>query len=83
LSSSLKFPSVKARKMRAILRKLGYRAIPGMGKGSHTVLRCDGRGNILFAYHDKDTVSGMRVKKMLTTEAGMTLDEAKEVMGIA
>lgn len=77
-----RFPSMKARKMRRVLRSIGYRPLPGMGQGSHTVLGCDGRGNILFAWHDKQTIPHFRVKSMLVKEAGMTVQEAREVLGI-
>lgn len=73
---------MKARKMRKLLRQMGYRPLPGMGQGSHTVLACEGRGNILFAYHDKETIPPFRVKSVLVTEAGMTVQEAREVLGV-
>jgi predicted RNA binding protein YcfA (HicA-like mRNA interferase family) len=75
------FPSMKARKARALLRRLGYRAVPGRGKGSHTVLECEGRPNITWARHDKYTMAPGEVRKLLLKEAALTIDEAREVLG--
>lgn len=73
------FPSMKAKKMRALLRAQGYLAVPGRGRGSHTVLECPGRPQILFAFHDKDNIGPVMVRKILM-QAGYSAEEAKELV---
>ena len=74
------FPSVKARKMRKLLRTLGYAPLPGRGKGSHTVLIAEGRGQIVFAFHNKDEIGPVMVRKILVKQAGLSLSEAEELV---
>lgn len=70
---------MKAKKMRRCLRKLGYRADPNRGKGgSHTWLVCEGRPDVLFAFHDKVEIGSVMVRKILVQQVGLTLEEAKE-----
>lgn len=71
---------MKARKLRQILRGLGYHK--SHGKGSHEVLKADGRPNIVYGFHSKDTIPGGLVRSILVRQAGLTMSEAKEVLGI-
>lgn len=71
---------MKARKLRTILRELGYRK--SHGKGSHEVLKADGRPTLIFGFHSKDTISGGLVRSILVRQAGLTVEETKEVLGI-
>lgn len=73
-------PSMKARKMRRLLRSLGYRQV--RRTGSHVQLECPGRGGITFAFHDKATVSSRAVRQILLDQAGLTEGEMKEVLGL-
>jgi predicted RNA binding protein YcfA (HicA-like mRNA interferase family) len=71
---------MKARQLRSLLeRELGYVATPGRG-GSHRKLRSPGRRTILFAFHDGDTVGPALVRDILVKQAGLCLEEAKEVV---
>lgn len=73
-------PSLKAKKVRKILRDLGYRQ--QRRAGSHVTLVCDGRKPITFAFHDRATVNAKALRSMLVTYAGLTDDEVKEVLGL-
>lgn len=75
------FPSMKSRKMLKVLRSLGYRPVPKSGQGSHKDLVCAGRPTIRWAFHDKATLAPGLVRTILVRQAGLTLDEAKEVVG--
>ena len=67
--------------MRALLRRVGYRPLPGRGRGSHTVLVCpDREGQIIFAFHDKASIGPSLVRKILVKQAGYSVDEAKELV---
>lgn len=74
------FPAIKARRLLAALLSVGY--VEKRRKGSHRRLECVGRSALTFSFHDNVEVSGRLVKKVLTVDAGMTEDEAKEILGI-
>ncbi len=80
------FPSLKATKLRKILqKKLGYCFQPGSknGGGSHCYLIADGRNRIRWAFHNNVSIPPRSVKSVLVDQAGLTVEEAKEVLGIA
>ena len=78
------FPSLKASKLLKILKKLGYRPQRGTrkGGGSHVWLIADDRQRIRWAFHNKVTVPPRSVKAVLVDQAGLTVEEAKEVLKI-
>ncbi|GHP18849.1 hypothetical protein RN2511_035850 [Rhodococcus sp. NKCM2511] len=77
------FKSLRATKLLQILKsELGYRAVTNSGPGSHTWLRADGRPQIRWAFHNKVNLSPRTVRDVLVKQAGLTLDEAKEVLGV-
>jgi len=67
--------------LRLLTRQLGYRVVSQ--RGSHKKLEADGRPTVIFSYHDGGTVSPRAVKDILVRQVGLTLDEAKEVIGRA
>ena len=71
---------MKARKLRKLLRGLGYHRVPGRGHGSHELLRADGYSDILFAFHSKDDVPGGLIRNILVKQVGMTREEAEEAV---
>lgn len=76
------FPSMKATKLLQILKKnLGYRSVAKSGPGSHTWLEAEGRPRIRWAFHNKVTLAPGLVRKVLVQEAGLTIEEAREVLG--
>lgn len=74
------FPSLKAKKLLAILQRkpLGYRII--RQTGSHRRLESDGRPPISFAWHDSATVPPNAIKKLLVSKIGLTEEEAHECL---
>lgn len=79
------FPSLKATKLRKILEKdLGYRFEPGSkkGGGSHCYLVAEGRKRVRWAFHNKVSIAPRSVKAVLVDQVGLTVEEAKEVLGI-
>jgi predicted RNA binding protein YcfA (HicA-like mRNA interferase family) len=73
------FPAMRARQLRRLLEKeLGYSVI--RTKGSHRRMEAEGRPALTFAFHDADTVAPSLVRSILTRQAGLTLDEAQEVI---
>lgn len=74
------FPSMDAGKFKRILvKKLGYTEVPDSGKGSHTWLKAPGRQDIRWAFHGRE-VSSVEVARVLTKQAGLTKEEALEVL---
>jgi predicted RNA binding protein YcfA (HicA-like mRNA interferase family) len=72
---------MKARRLRTLLeRELGYRVVPGRGKGSHRRLEADGRPGLWFAFHDGDEVGGALIRRILVRDVGLTVDQAKAVV---
>ena len=79
------FPSLKATKLLQILKKeLGYTVVKGSRKsgGSHCCLVAEGRKQIRWAFHNKVNIPPRSVKAVLVDQAGLTVEEAKEVLGI-
>lgn len=74
------FPSMPAARLkRLLIRKLAYREVPDSGPGSHCWLEADGRPRIRWAFHARE-LAPIEVKKVLVRQAGLTLEEAKEVV---
>jgi predicted RNA binding protein YcfA (HicA-like mRNA interferase family) len=77
------FPSLKATKLLKVLRKIGYSYEPGSREGgSHCNLVAEGRNRIRWAFHNKVSVPPRSVKSVLVDQAGLSVEEAKEVLGI-
>ncbi len=74
------FPSMKARRLLAILMRepLNYRVV--RQTGSHRTLRAPGRRPVLFAMHDKDTVPPRVVRKILVHDVGLDEHEARRLL---
>ncbi|MBJ7480329.1 type II toxin-antitoxin system HicA family toxin [Rhodococcus sp. (in: high G+C Gram-positive bacteria)] len=76
------FPSYKATKLKSILKKkLGYRAVPKSGSGSHTKLRSEGRPDLLWAFHNGVTIPPGLVRNILVVQVGLSIEEARKVVG--
>jgi predicted RNA binding protein YcfA (HicA-like mRNA interferase family) len=69
-----------ASKMKRLLRKLGYKEVSKSGSGSHCWLEAPGRPRIRWAFHDRRELGAMEVRKVLVEQAGLTLEEAREVV---
>ena len=66
------FPALKVTKVLHLLRKLGYREVPGLGKGSHVWLRAEGRKSICLPMHKGRELSPRLLRKMLVENAGLS-----------
>jgi predicted RNA binding protein YcfA (HicA-like mRNA interferase family) len=76
----LEFPSLKAKKMLAILQRepLGYEI--KRQKGSHRKLESrNGYPPLGFSFHDRVTIPPGLVRKILVQDVGLTLEEAAEL----
>ncbi|MBF9349271.1 hypothetical protein BKG80_18955 [Mycobacteroides chelonae] len=79
------FPSLKATKLLQILKKrLDYEVVKGSRKngGSHCDLVASDRKPIRWAFHNGVSIPPRSVKSVLVDQAGLTIEEAKEVLGL-
>lgn len=74
------FPSMKARRLLAILTRepLNYRVV--RQTGSHRTLRAPGRPRVLFAAHDGDTIPPGLVRKILVRDVGLDERAARDLL---
>jgi predicted RNA binding protein YcfA (HicA-like mRNA interferase family) len=74
------FPSMKGRRLLAILMRepLSYRVV--RQTGSHRTLRAPGRPRILFAFHDGETIAPGLVRKVLVRDARLDEHEARRLL---
>ena len=74
------FPSLKARRLLAILMRepLNYRVV--RQTGSHRTLRAPGRPAVVFAAHDKATLAPGLVRKILVRDVGLDEDAARRLL---
>jgi predicted RNA binding protein YcfA (HicA-like mRNA interferase family) len=74
------FPSIKAKRLLAILERkpLGYRVV--RQSGSHRRLQAPGRPPLISSFHDKATISASLVRKILTKDIGLAEDEAWKLL---
>lgn len=78
-----KFPSMKATKLRSILKsEFGYRVVPKRGKGGHHILISDDYPQITWGFHNGTEVTPRGVRQVLVDQVGLTLNEAREVLGL-
>jgi predicted RNA binding protein YcfA (HicA-like mRNA interferase family) len=73
------FPSMKARRLLAILMRepLNYRVV--RQTGSHRVLRAPGRPKIVFAFHSRE-LKPREVRHVLVREAGLAEADALDLL---
>jgi predicted RNA binding protein YcfA (HicA-like mRNA interferase family) len=71
---------MKAKDLLSVLMRapLGYRIV--RQRGSHRLLKADGRPPIHFAFHDGATCAPGLVRKILTEGAGLREDEALSLL---
>jgi predicted RNA binding protein YcfA (HicA-like mRNA interferase family) len=74
------FPSIKAKKLLAMLERapLNYRVV--RQSGSHRRLESEGRPSFTFAFHDKATIRPALVRKILVKDVGLAEDEARKLL---
>jgi predicted RNA binding protein YcfA (HicA-like mRNA interferase family) len=71
---------MKARRLLAVLERqpLGYRVVRRVG--SHRRMEAPRYPPLSFAFHDKATIPGGLVRKILTRDVGLADDEARELL---
>lgn len=67
-----RFPALKPAKVLSLLRGLGYREIPGRGKGSHVMMKAQGRKTVLVPMHKGKEIAPMHLRKMLVEDARLS-----------
>ncbi|HEY7951219.1 MAG TPA: type II toxin-antitoxin system HicA family toxin [Solirubrobacterales bacterium] len=74
------FPSIKAKRLLAILERepLNYRV--SRQSGSHRRMEAPGRPPLTFAFHDKATIPSGLVRKVLVRDIGLAEDEARKLL---
>lgn len=74
------YPSLKARRLLAMLATLGYTTYSQ--SGSHRKLRAEGLPSLTFAFHDGVEVPPGLVRKILLKDVGLTEAEAERLLGM-
>lgn len=74
------FPSMKAKRLLAVLMRepLNYRIV--RTRGSHRWLAAPGRKSFPFAFHDRETVPPHQVRRVLVSEVGLADHEALDLL---
>jgi predicted RNA binding protein YcfA (HicA-like mRNA interferase family) len=74
------FPSMKAKRLLAVLMRepLCYRIV--RQRGSHRTLHAPGRPLVVFGFHDKRTLMPREVRKVLTRDVGLDRQTALDVL---
>lgn len=71
---------MKARALRRVLEKHPLSYAANTTSGSHTKMTSATYPDLLFAFHDGDTVPPHLVKKILVKDVGLTVDEARALL---
>jgi len=74
------FPSMKAKRLLAVLERkpLGYRV--ARQSGSHRRMESPDYPPLTFAFHDKATIPAGLVRKILVRDVGLVEDEARKLL---
>jgi predicted RNA binding protein YcfA (HicA-like mRNA interferase family) len=72
------FPSLKAKKLLAVLKKLGYTVT--RQKGSHRQMDAEDRPRLTFAFHDAETIPSGMVRKILVDQVGLDAEDARKLV---
>jgi predicted RNA binding protein YcfA (HicA-like mRNA interferase family) len=74
------FPSMKAKRLLAILMRepLNYRV--ARQRGSHRTLKAPGRPTVRFAWHDREELSPGEVRTVLVRQVGLEEREALDLL---
>jgi predicted RNA binding protein YcfA (HicA-like mRNA interferase family) len=74
------FPSMKARRLLAVLERqpLGYEVV--RQSGSHRRMQSPGHPPLTFAFHDSATIPGGLVRKILIKDVGLDEEDARKLL---
>ena len=74
------FPSMKAKRLLAILEREPLNYSVKRQSGLHRRMESEGRPSFTFAFHDKATIRPSLVRKILTKDIGLAEDEARKLL---
>lgn len=74
------FPSLKARKLLAVLRREPLSYTVTRQRGSHRTMESPRYPRLLFSFHDGADIAPGLVRKILVGDVGLTQDEALELL---
>ena len=74
------FPSMKAKRLLAVLERqpLSYEVV--RRSGSHRRMQSQDHPPLTFAFHDSATIPGALVRKILVKDVGLDEDEARKLL---
>jgi predicted RNA binding protein YcfA (HicA-like mRNA interferase family) len=74
------FPSMKAKRLLAVLMRepLNYRVV--RQTGSHRIMKAPGRPRVIFAFHDRRDLAPHEVRSVLVDQAGLEEAEALDLL---
>lgn len=74
------FPTMKAKRLLAVLERepLNYRV--SRQSGSHRRMEAPDRPPLTFAFHDRATVPSGLIRKVLVRDIGLAEDEARKLL---
>ena len=74
------FPSMKAKRLLAVLMRepLNYRIV--RRTGSHRTLKAPGRPRVTFAFHDREELRPRVVRDVLVNQVGLEETEARDLL---
>ena len=76
-----RFPSMKARELRRVLARRPLDYSSDRTAGSHeTLTSAAGYPQLVFAFHDGETISPGLVRKILVKDVGLSLEEARRLL---
>ncbi len=74
-----RWPSMQASRVAAVLEKVCGR--PLRQGGSHRQFaRPDGGGTFTVAFHDRETIPGGKVRRILLVDVGLSIEHAREMI---
>lgn len=74
------FPSIKAKRLLAVLEKEPLNYEVARQSGSHRRMRSPGHPPLTFAFHDGATIPGGLVRKILVRDVGLDEEEARKLL---
>ncbi len=73
-----RFPALKPDRVLRLLRQVGYQKV--RQRGSHILLRAEGRQSITLSMHKGRTVKPKHLRAMLVERVGLTEDEIEALL---
>jgi predicted RNA binding protein YcfA (HicA-like mRNA interferase family) len=74
------FPSMKAKRLLAVLEREPLKYEVARQSGSHRRMRSPDHPPLTFAFHDGATIPGGLVRKILVRDVGLDEEEARKLL---